>query len=30
MEQDAVDKGATVVIGGGRPDLPGAFVSRPS
>jgi succinate-semialdehyde dehydrogenase/glutarate-semialdehyde dehydrogenase len=24
--QDAVDKGATVVIGGGRPDLPGAFV----
>ncbi|WP_454607414.1 aldehyde dehydrogenase family protein [Streptomyces tendae] len=28
MEQvrDAVDKGATVVLGGGRPDLPGAFV----
>jgi succinate-semialdehyde dehydrogenase/glutarate-semialdehyde dehydrogenase len=28
MEQvgDAVDKGATVVIGGGRPDRPGAFV----
>ena len=28
MEQveDAVDKGATVVVGGGRPDLPGAFV----
>jgi succinate-semialdehyde dehydrogenase/glutarate-semialdehyde dehydrogenase len=28
MEQveDAVEKGATVVIGGGRPDLPGAFV----
>jgi succinate-semialdehyde dehydrogenase/glutarate-semialdehyde dehydrogenase len=24
--QDAVDKGATVVIGGGRPDHPGAFV----
>ena len=24
--QDAVDKGATVVTGGGRPDLPGAFV----
>ncbi len=24
--QDAVDKGATVVAGGGRPDLPGAFV----
>jgi succinate-semialdehyde dehydrogenase/glutarate-semialdehyde dehydrogenase len=24
--QDAIDKGATVVIGGGRPDLPGAFV----
>jgi succinate-semialdehyde dehydrogenase/glutarate-semialdehyde dehydrogenase len=24
--EDAVDKGATVVIGGGRPDLPGAFV----
>jgi succinate-semialdehyde dehydrogenase/glutarate-semialdehyde dehydrogenase len=24
--QDAVDKGATAVIGGGRPDLPGAFV----
>ena len=23
---DAVDKGATVVTGGGRPDLPGAFV----
>jgi succinate-semialdehyde dehydrogenase/glutarate-semialdehyde dehydrogenase len=28
MEQveDAVEKGATVVVGGGRPDLPGAFV----
>jgi succinate-semialdehyde dehydrogenase/glutarate-semialdehyde dehydrogenase len=28
MEQvaDAVDKGATVVVGGGRPDRPGAFV----
>lgn len=28
MEQvrDAVDKGATVALGGGRPDLPGAFV----
>jgi succinate-semialdehyde dehydrogenase/glutarate-semialdehyde dehydrogenase len=28
MEQieDAVEKGATVVIGGGRPDLPGAFM----
>jgi succinate-semialdehyde dehydrogenase / glutarate-semialdehyde dehydrogenase len=24
--QDAIDKGATVVTGGGRPDLPGAFV----
>jgi succinate-semialdehyde dehydrogenase / glutarate-semialdehyde dehydrogenase len=24
--QDAVDKGATVLAGGGRPDLPGAFV----
>jgi succinate-semialdehyde dehydrogenase / glutarate-semialdehyde dehydrogenase len=24
--QDAIDKGATVVVGGGRPDLPGAFV----
>lgn len=24
--QDAVEKGATVVTGGGRPDLPGAFV----
>jgi succinate-semialdehyde dehydrogenase / glutarate-semialdehyde dehydrogenase len=24
--QDAVDKGATVITGGGRPDLPGAFV----
>jgi succinate-semialdehyde dehydrogenase/glutarate-semialdehyde dehydrogenase len=24
--EDAVDKGATVVIGGGRPDLPGAFI----
>lgn len=24
--QDAIDKGATVVAGGGRPDLPGAFV----
>ena len=24
--QDAIDKGATVVIGGGRPDQPGAFV----
>jgi succinate-semialdehyde dehydrogenase/glutarate-semialdehyde dehydrogenase len=24
--QDAIDKGATVVIGGGRPDHPGAFV----
>jgi succinate-semialdehyde dehydrogenase/glutarate-semialdehyde dehydrogenase len=24
--QDAVDKGATLVAGGGRPDLPGAFV----
>jgi succinate-semialdehyde dehydrogenase / glutarate-semialdehyde dehydrogenase len=24
--QDAIDKGATVVIGGGRPDMPGAFV----
>jgi succinate-semialdehyde dehydrogenase/glutarate-semialdehyde dehydrogenase len=24
--QDAVDKGATVVIGGGRPDHPGSFV----
>jgi succinate-semialdehyde dehydrogenase/glutarate-semialdehyde dehydrogenase len=24
--QDAVDKGATVVVGGGRPDHPGAFV----
>jgi succinate-semialdehyde dehydrogenase/glutarate-semialdehyde dehydrogenase len=24
--QDAIDKGATVVIGGGRPDRPGAFV----
>jgi succinate-semialdehyde dehydrogenase/glutarate-semialdehyde dehydrogenase len=24
--EDAVQKGATVVIGGGRPDLPGAFV----
>ncbi|MFD6037549.1 NAD-dependent succinate-semialdehyde dehydrogenase [Streptomyces griseoincarnatus] len=28
MEQvrDALDKGATLVLGGGRPDLPGAFV----
>jgi succinate-semialdehyde dehydrogenase / glutarate-semialdehyde dehydrogenase len=28
MEQvrDAVEKGASVVIGGDRPDLPGAFV----
>ncbi|MEU9264821.1 aldehyde dehydrogenase family protein [Streptomyces sp. NPDC048251] len=28
MEQvrDAVDKGATAVLGGGRPNLPGAFV----
>ena len=28
MEQveDAVDKGATVIVGGGRPNLPGAFV----
>jgi succinate-semialdehyde dehydrogenase/glutarate-semialdehyde dehydrogenase len=24
--RDAVEKGATVVLGGGRPDLPGAFV----
>ena len=24
--QDAIDKGATVLAGGGRPDLPGAFV----
>jgi succinate-semialdehyde dehydrogenase/glutarate-semialdehyde dehydrogenase len=24
--EDAVEKGATVVVGGGRPDLPGAFV----
>jgi succinate-semialdehyde dehydrogenase/glutarate-semialdehyde dehydrogenase len=24
--QDAIDKGATVITGGGRPDLPGAFV----
>jgi succinate-semialdehyde dehydrogenase / glutarate-semialdehyde dehydrogenase len=24
--EDAVAKGATVVVGGGRPDLPGAFV----